>query len=366
MLTSKRAWLRALAASVALVLLYLWFSPRLSSSPSKLPQFVKSESIDHASTDNESTQYYLPCFSLPGGNETLVVLRTGSTEIQDRLPIHTSTSFRCYPHHLIFSDYEEDFLGEHILDALDSVDPNIVAHHQDFELYRRLKQNGRAALAATELSGSNVNAEGATGHVDNPGWKLDKWKFLPMLNRTLFEYPDMKWYLFIEADTLIFWSSLQSYLAAKDHTKPHYAGDVHYIGDTGFAHGGAGFVVSQPALRTLVEYYAAHKAEIEAFTDGQWAGDLVLGKTFLNAGVPMTHIFPLMQGKDPGLLLYARENNDSVPVESEQQWCFPTASYHHLSPAVLEDLWLIEQQWLGNKVDVCNTLPDAHNTLFLT
>ena len=98
-----------------------------------------------------------------------------------------------------------------------------------------------------------------------------------MLNSTLFEHSDMKWYILVEADTLIFWSTLQSYLAATDHTKPHYAGDRINVGDIAFAHGGTGFIVSQPALRIVVEYYTAHKAEAEALVDQQWAGDTVLG-----------------------------------------------------------------------------------------
>lgn len=68
--------------------------------------------------DQSSLPTELPCRSLPGANETLVILRTGSTELEERLPVHLSTSFRCFPNHLIFSDLDEDYHGEHILDAL--------------------------------------------------------------------------------------------------------------------------------------------------------------------------------------------------------------------------------------------------------
>jgi len=39
-----------------------------------------------------------------------------------------------------------------------------------------------------------------------------------MLNRTSNEHPYMKWYVFIEADTFIFWTMLQMFLAVTDHT----------------------------------------------------------------------------------------------------------------------------------------------------
>jgi hypothetical protein len=136
------------------------------------------------------------CKHLPEDHGTLVILRTGATEIADRIPAHISTSLRCLPQHIIFSDYAETFHGERVLDALELVDPDIVANNHDFELYRRLKQHGRAVLAQSELSDNRSKTPSSTGHVEIPGWKLDKWKFVPMVNRTFYECPDMKWYVF--------------------------------------------------------------------------------------------------------------------------------------------------------------------------
>lgn len=104
------------------------------------------------------------------------------------------------------------------------------------------------------------------------------------------EHPDMKWYVFIEADTFVLWSMLQQYLSTLDPNKLIYAGSQMFIAGVLFAHGGSGFVVSQPAMRKVVNHYAAHKFEIETFTDGHghWAGDCVLGKDFIDSGVPFT------------------------------------------------------------------------------
>lgn len=133
-------------------------------------------------------------------HDTLFVLRTGATEIADRIPAHISTSLRCFTQHVIFSDYAETFHGESVLDALEFVDPEIVANNRDFELYRRVKQYGRDLLSQSELSGNRSQAPSGTGHTEIPGWKLDKWKFVPMVNRTFYDYPDMKWYVFAEGD----------------------------------------------------------------------------------------------------------------------------------------------------------------------
>ena len=294
-----------------------------------------------------NTPSHLPCWSLPGANDTVVILRTGSTELQQKLPVHLSTTLRCYPNYLIFSDYEEEYHGEHILDALESLHPDILATNPDFELYRRLKQDSRASLAESDLSHGQGDFRSITGNAENPGWKLDKWKFLPMMNRTLVEYPDMKWYIFVEADTFILWKQLLQWLASKDHTHPHYTGSQMFANGALFAHGGSGFAVSQPAMRMVVEHYTAHKAELEAIVDAHWAGDVVLGKAFQDAGVSFTNAWPMIQGDFPGLLAYARPDGRPVADENVRQWCYPAVSYHHMTPSMMQDIWSFEQQWIS-------------------
>ena len=291
---------------------------------------------------------HLPCWSVPGASETVVILKTGSTELEHKLPIHLSTTLQCYPHYLIFSDYAEHYEGERILDALESIDQSILANHADFELYRRLKQHSRSSLAPSELSQSPEKIASTTDNAQNPGWKLDKWKFLPIMNRTLIEYPSMKWYVFVEADSFILWTMLQQWLASKDPAEPHYTGSQMFANHILFAHGGSGFAVTQPAMRMVVEHYTAHKAEIEAFTDKHWAGDVVLGKAFKDAGVSFSNAWPLIQGDFPGLLAYARPDGRPVADSKLRQWCYPAVSYHHMTPDMIKDMWNFEQHWARN------------------
>jgi len=122
-----------------------------------------------------------------------VLLRTGSTELQDKLPVHLSTTLRCYPNYIIFSDLQERFLGETVIDALEDVDAEYKEQHEDFELYRRLQKDGRAALTPSELSGPVSRPQSdSTGKAANVGWKLDKWKLLPIMRKTLQKSPDKK------------------------------------------------------------------------------------------------------------------------------------------------------------------------------
>lgn len=235
----------------------------------------------------------LPCSRLPGAQDVMVVMTTGATEFQDKIPIHLATTLRCYPNHRIMADFEEIYQGEHVIDVLASVDPELKDSHADFALYRRLRVGGRTVLLASELSGPESHVNSNTGKPENPGWKLDKWKFLPMMNTTWHEQPDMKWYLFVETDNYVFWATLLQYLSSLDHTRSYYLGGQMSIGETLFAHGGAGFAVSHEALRRVFEHYSSHTKGWEDFTDEQWAGDCVLGKAFKDANAPLTDSWPI-------------------------------------------------------------------------
>lgn len=335
----KRHSRRAVYVFVSAVCLLLFCLTHRSSDFSSRRKFWTT--TNHEGPQNQRTPE-LPCRNMPGANDTLLILKTGSTELRDKLPVHLNTTLKCYPHHMIFSDYEEDFQGHHIYDALEFVDPNTKAAHGDFELWRRLQQGGRPALQPQELSGTAARAGSNFGKLDNPGWKLDKWKFLPMVNRTLAEYPNMRWYVFVEVDTYILSQTLHNYLNSLDWQKSYYIGGQMWIGDIVFAHGGTGFAVSRPAMEKVVKMYQETQATWESFTDMHWAGDCVLGRAFADSGTPLTQAWPIWQGDDMGNMNYGR-------VEREHRlWCAPSVSYHHSTPSMVKDMWDWEMEWIKN------------------
>ena len=106
---------RVLIGVFVFLLFLLWQSGKLSSCTTN----PRPETIPGPSHPREHLQ--LPCRSLPGANDTVVIVKTGSTELKDKLPIHFTTTLRCYPNYLIFSDHEEYIQGQRIIDALDDV-----------------------------------------------------------------------------------------------------------------------------------------------------------------------------------------------------------------------------------------------------
>jgi hypothetical protein len=290
-------------------------------------------------TPNEEED--LPCQKLQGGQDVLIVMRTGATEISDKLPAHLSTTFRCYPNTLILSDYAEDFQGHKVHDVLSDIDEDFKHSHPDFELWRRLRAHGREALDSSELSGAVSRESGATGKVDNEGWRLDKWKFLPMAARTLELHPDMQWYVFVEPDTYLMWSNLLDWLKRLDPREPLYYGSEVQIDKDIFAHGGSSFVISNPALKRVAQLYKENSADWHALTSAHWAGDCILGKALAESGTPLTWTWPMIQGGNPNTMDFTEAKANRLSL-----WCAPAISYHHLSPAEITSLFAFEQNWL--------------------
>ena len=282
---------------------------------------------------HQSTPY---CPQRPIAKDVLVVLRTGATEVLEKLPVHFETILRCIPNYAIYSDYEEEIEGHHIHDIFDELSQDLKDSVPDFELYHRLKTKGRDGLST---DGTKHDGSGPSGSLSNPGWKLDKFKFLPMLDKALRSRPHAKWFVFIELDTYLMWGNLLDYLSRFDAEKPYYIGKQMYIGDVLFAHGGSGFVLSGAAMRKVTDHWRAHMAAYNQYTTEQWAGDMVLGKVMKDVQIPLLWAFPHFQG-DPVATL-----DHNITKIDRQPWCYPAITYHHMPGDEIQSLWRFEQEW---------------------
>lgn len=155
----------------------------------------------------------------------------------------------------------------------------------------------------------------------------------------------MKWYVFIEADTYMFWSNLLKYTAALDHTEAYYGGAELFIDWTLFAHGGGGVLMSKRAMELYVEEYNSHAQDWETFVNIHWAGDIVLGRLLNAASVILTPAWPHFHPHAPG--------NDTFywADDNRRFLCYPAISYHHVTPEVVSDLWHFEQQWIEKDLE---------------
>ncbi|KAI8953868.1 glycosyltransferase family 31 protein [Xylaria longipes] len=274
------------------------------------------------------------CPESPLMKDVFLVIRTGATEAQEKLPVHFKTILTCVPDFIIYSDMEEIVDGHQVHDILSEVNETIKRTAPEFQLYDHLMTRGREGLDYQTMFGS-----GPSGALDNPGWKLDKWKFLPMVDRALRERPKAKWFVFVEPDTYLMWTNMLEYLSHFDASEPWYLGKHMYASGVLFAHGGSGFALSRPALEKVSKHWREKKTEIEQATLKGWAGDMILGKTLSDVGVSMFWAYPHLQGDSLTALDWAVEKLE------RQAWCYAATTFHHMSAEEITDLWQFEQTW---------------------
>ncbi|KAK6067151.1 hypothetical protein SCUP234_11743 [Seiridium cupressi] len=280
------------------------------------------------------------CAQLEGIEDIFVVLKTGAAESREKLPVHFATTLQCVPNYAVYSDLEETVAGHHIYDALDEVNPDIVASHPDFVYYQKVKKDGRTAFTDEEVEQWN-HAQNTMFGRDSPGWRLDKWKFLPLAEKALKQSPGAKWFVFMETDTYIMWSQLLLWLSHFWEQYPYYLGVQMQIGDDVFAYGGAGFVLSNTALRMIVKQYRLKKKHYDEVTADHWAGDCVLGMVAADAGVQLQWSWPNLYGEQPNNMNF----NDDFGGEDGHLWCHYASSFHHMTPYDMIQFNEFESTW---------------------
>jgi len=287
---------------------------------------LQDQTLDIA-LPNLAHDTHLPCANLPGAEDILVVVKTGYNVAHKRLPMHLQTTYRCIPNVLLYSDAEDEVDGHRVHDILADIDPEIVDNHDDFRFYRRVRESQAQGLSVSDFQ-SQDDADDA--------WRLDKWKFIPSLVKAAEHMPEAKWYIFIEADTYLVWSNLLQWLGRKNHKKRLYLGSQAWIGDTVFAHGGSGYVLSSAALKATVKEIDKDRQKYYAIPDTECCGDVaisVLLRDHLNLN--LTASWPMIQGETPETLDYTQD-----------KWCKTVVSYHHVDADEVDALWRFEQHWL--------------------
>ncbi|KAE8335230.1 hypothetical protein BDV24DRAFT_169401 [Aspergillus arachidicola] len=310
-------------------------SGRTSGRTSEDPH-SKSPKIPPATPMGNNTHELVDCHPLEGIEDIMVVVKTGATEALEKIPVHLRTTLKCIPNFVIFSDFAETIGGIQVHDVLRNVDEPIKQAMPEFDIYNRLRQSGRAGLVPEDM---NDSPSTPWGKPDNRGWKLDKWKFLHMIKEIMEMQPDKAWYVFSEGDTYYVWRNLLTLLKQLDPGEPYYIGSPAQIGDTIFAHGGSGIVISHTAMHRLAEHIASHGVELDQYTQSQWAGDCVLGKAFLDVGISLSFAEPMLQGATPWEFWHYGPQNDN------HHWCTPVVTYHHMRPADIVEMWRFEQGW---------------------
>jgi hypothetical protein len=121
------------------------------------------------------------------------VLKMGHGEDRAKINAQLDSVSACFEDDelLVFSDLEEEVKGRHVVDILADLPEGYYSDNPDFINYlwqKEMKSNG---TLDTDME--------ATKRIN--GWILDKYKFLPMIERAWKTKPGRDFYFFFETDT---------------------------------------------------------------------------------------------------------------------------------------------------------------------
>ncbi|KZM23412.1 uncharacterized protein EKO05_0003952 [Ascochyta rabiei] len=300
--------LRLLCAAVLLCVLYA-----SSALPDLAPYGRRGYDDDgQARPEQVTMRFGEECspFSAGAMEDVTVVVKTGAGEAATELPAYLNRLGRCKQDLLLFSDRKASVQGFDLVDALSHLRPEYRWANADFDVYDSIQAANHTPAKAPD------------------GRKLDKYKFLPMMEWTAYLRPDSHWYLFIETDTYVNYDNLYRFLARFNPASAHYFGSpVRPKKKAPFAHAGSGFVLSRAALSKLMargRMFAENHHFPGTHFFGEKAadsccGDELLAQVLKKSGVPLRGYWPMFNADKPATIRFGPE-----------QWCDAIVTMRHL------------------------------------
>lgn len=279
-------------------------------------------------------------------DEVQVVLKTGAGD-REKIRAQLQTVSSCISNIIIVSDHDEKIGDYRIIDVLAELPPTYAVKNTDFQAYDEHKK---------------AHADGDTANYAQQGWKLDRFKYLPMVDKAYEVNPKAKWFVFMESDVYFLWDTLFRLLEQYDYTESHYFGaPAAGSAERTFAYSGAGFVLSQGLMKRLLPQkptggFSKLSQRYEEWAKDDTRGDAVLAHAILNAtDTKLESLSPTFSGEDLR----------TIKIDADR-WCVPLLSLHRISPEQMEALWKWERTRPYNKVctnQKHSILPTAHATL---
>lgn len=295
------------------------------------------------STSSSSSHSLQPPNGLTG-NDVVLMFKTGATVLWKRVPIHLATTFSTdyinSDNILLYSDYPETIGQWEFIDILLNTSEK-VRNSASFQLYLK-QEEYESRQNYAELSNMPGDGDGPIG-----GWRLDKYKFLPIIQHAGRNKPNAKWYIFMEDDSYIFLPNLLRHLEKFDHKDPWYLGRLAWKHGDYFAHGGSGFALSRGAWERSFGKDPHIVQKFEAFTEDHGCGDHILGHVLREYGVQF--------GETTDDDRYRYGFNDDAHWSTwyeRSNWCKPVYSWHHTHGKDVARFYNIEKSWDFRNVSI--------------
>ncbi|KIW02401.1 uncharacterized protein PV09_06221 [Verruconis gallopava] len=327
MLLRPDVWNRSVKLAVAATVFFafvLWIQPPRNHHGHRFKSWFSQPSHQWGSyggpTQTSVTKDGCPVAS--DADNVVITVKTGASEASARIPTQLRTTLKCPPNILHFSDMEQTVDNVTIHDALAPIPEFVKIGNPDFDLYRA--QQARKRLGWHD--------EPVTEEVKKAAWTLDKYKNLHIVAKSYWLFPDKKWYLHIDADTYLVWSSLLWWLNTLDPSKPLYTGSLTCFGDVKAAHGGSGILLSNSAAKAIVQDNSSTIPSWDGQARDHCCGDELVAQALKDNGIEMHNSWPLINGDTPFTIPFG-----------PQFWCEPVVTMHHLSTKEMEIVAAFEQ-----------------------
>ncbi|TGO36315.1 hypothetical protein BHYA_0128g00020 [Botrytis hyacinthi] len=253
-------------------------------------------------------------------SDILLIIKTGASTAWRRMPMQLLTTLSSLPNSAIYSDLQENLSHEiQTVDVLQNVSDTLQIHDTiAYNIYQNLHTNIHAYREQAQLPGDEPELPPG----NKPGWKLDRYKFLPMLEHAQKNFPGFKWTVYMEDDTFVFWSNLLLWLATLSaDDEPVYYGASAGEDNATFAQGGSGIVFSRSLMKSV-------------FTGPKTPTLREYAKFTAKGNMAQRHSDPNHPGKQ----------------DLTSSRCKPAFTFHHLHQRDLVQLALLERQHSQNNV----------------
>ena len=318
------------------------------SDSTKVSNHATKPSISTTVKESQSTSTSLP--------SALILLKTGSQTVYRRLPLHLLTllSGPSAPPYIIYSDAPAFLPPTHnVIDALENSTSHLEKHDPSAHAYYLEQKDSSQNLLYQSID--LLPGDPAPPTVDTAGlsraWRLDRWKFLPMLSHAARTQSGFDWYIYLEDDSFIFKDTLLQYLATLNSTDVAYHGAYSGEGNATFAQGGSGIAFSSGLMRKLFAEDTKDgkmPSSLEKYgnmTASSCCGDMVLGTVLRDLGVQVN-------GGGYGELGFRPEPPWKIRW-TENMMCQPVFAFHHLHAQDIARLWQLEKDVKEEKVNCC-------------
>lgn len=291
------------------------------------PQRIDLPSPDKYISKGDYLQQPLVADYPKGAENMFFMLKTGGSVLWKRLPVHIFTTLTRTPNFALYSDSPGSIAGYEVIDILQNItDESII--NSELDLYRRQR-----FIHDTHriVDYSEIEVAG--------GWELDKFKNIPMLAHAYSISPSSDWFVYMDDDSYMMLDTLMEWLNTLDPEIPLYLGSRALLADIEFAHGGSGVVLSRKAVELTVGDHPEYIKEYEEKAFDYCCGDFMVAlmlKEKLDLDISTRTDYPTVEYKFQGNSFY------NVMV-TEEKWCQPILSFHHLSPHDIEILWEYER-----------------------